>query len=101
MLLAGVVLVGELRPTVPFDVLGQCAHGFLGDFHAFAAANRGSCDIDSGKNLHAATFSIDPERYCCLHGIFGALKPAALDGQSDKILLLGSEVYLHAAYVTR
>ena len=97
MLLAGVVLVGELRSTVPFDVLGQCAHGFLGDFDAFAAANRGSCDIDSSKNLAAATFSIDPERHCCPHGIFGALKPAALDGLSDEILLLGSEVYLHAA----
>ena len=101
MLLAGVVLVGELRPTVPFDVLGQCAHGFLGDFDAFAAANRGSCDIDSGKNLRAATFSIDPERHCCLHGIFGPLNPAALDGQSDEFSLLRSEVYLHTAYVAR
>lgn len=101
MLLAGVVLVGKLRPTVPFDVLGQCAHGFLGDFDAFAPANRGSCDIDRSQNLRAATFSIDPERHCCPYGIFRALKPAALDGLSDKILLLGSEVDLHAAYVTR
>src|SRR5258708_19350298 len=94
MLLAGVALVGELRPTVPFNVLGQCAHGFLGDFDAFAAANRGSCDIDSSKNLGAATFSIDPERHCCPHGIFGALKPAALDGLSSKTFLLRSHVYL-------
>jgi hypothetical protein len=96
-LFAGAVLVGQLRPTVPFDVFGQCAHGFLGDFDAFAAANRGSRNINGGENLRAATFSIDPERHCCLHSIFSARKPAALDGLPDKILLLGSEVYLHAA----
>ena len=101
MLFAGVVLVGELCPTLPFDVLRQCAHRFLSNFHAFAAANGGSCDIDGGENLRAATLSIDPKRHCCLHGIFGAFKPAALDGLSDKILLLGSEVYPHAAYVAR
>src|SRR6266446_2082752 len=101
MLLAGVVLVGELRSTVSFDVFGQSAHGFLGDFDAFTPANRGSCNINGGENLRAATFSIDPKRHCRLHGIFGARKPAALDGLSDKVLLLGSEVYLHAAYVAR
>ncbi len=100
MLYAG-ALVGELCATLPFDALGQCAHGFPSDFHAFAAANRGSCDINGGENLRAATFSIDPKRHCRLHGILGALKPAALDGPSDKILLLGSKVYLHAAYVAR
>jgi hypothetical protein len=67
------------------------------DFDTFAAANRGSCDIDRSKNLGAATFSIDPERHCCLHGIFGTLNTATLDGLSDEFLLLGSEVYLHAA----
>jgi len=97
MLLVRVALVGDLRPTVPFDVLGQCAHGFLSDFDAFAAANRGSSNIDGGEKLRAATFSLDPKRHCCLHGIFGALKPAALDGLADKILLLRSEVYLHGA----
>src|SRR6266446_7190679 len=101
MSLAGAVLVGQMRPTVPFDVFGQCSHGFLSDFDAFAPANRGSCNINGGENLRAATFSIDPKRHCRLHGIFGARKPAALDGLSDKVLLLGSEVYLHAAYVAR
>src|SRR5579883_1377610 len=60
MLYAG-ALVGELCATLPFDALGQCAHGFPSDFHAFAAANRGSCDINGGENLRAATFSIDPK----------------------------------------
>jgi hypothetical protein len=91
------VLVGELRPTESFDVFGQCAHGFLSDFDAFAAANRSSCDVDGSENLRAATFSVNPKRHCCLDGILGTLKPAALDSPSDKILLLGSEVYLHAA----
>jgi hypothetical protein len=89
------MLGGELRPAVPFYVPGQCAHGFLGDFDTFATANRGFCNIDSGENLRAATFSLDPKRHCCLHRIFGALKPAALDGLPDKILLLGSEIYSH------
>src|SRR6266446_310845 len=88
MLFAGAALVGQLCSTLPFDVLRQCAHRFPSDFQAFAAANGGSCDIDGGENLCAATFSIDPKRHCCLHGIFGALKAAALDGLSHKILLL-------------
>ena len=95
----GVLLGNKLRPAVPFYLLGQCVHGFLGDFDTFAAVNGGFCNIDGGENLRAATFSLDPKHHCCLHRIFGALKPAALDGLSDKILLLGSEVYLHAANV--
>jgi len=78
------MLGGELRPAVPFYVPGQCAHGFLGDFDTFATANRGFCNIDSGENLRAATFSLDPKRHCCLHRIFGALKPAALDACRTK-----------------
>src|SRR5262245_54794280 len=101
MLPAGVALVGQLRPTVPFDVPGQCAHGFPSDFDAFAAANRGSSNIDGGEKLRAATFPINPKRHCGLHGIFGPPNTTGLDGQSDKFLLLGSEIYLHAAYVAR
>jgi hypothetical protein len=86
---------GKLRPAAPLYVLGQRAHGFLGDFGSFAAINRGFRDIDSSEDFCAATFALDPKRYCCLHGIFGPLKPAACDGLPDKILLLGGEVYLH------
>jgi hypothetical protein len=95
------MLGGELRPAAPFYFLGQCAHGFLRDFDAIAAIDRGFRDIDGGENFRAATFSLDPKRYCCLHRIFGALKPAALDGLPDKILLLGGEVYLHRVSVCR
>jgi hypothetical protein len=89
------MLGSKLGPAAPFYVLGQRPHGFLGDFHAFAAINRGLCDIDSGQNFGAAAFSLDPKHHCGLHRIFGTLKPAACDGSPDKILLLGSEVYLH------
>jgi len=90
---------GELCPAAPFHVFGQCAHGFLGDFDTFAAVNRGFSDIHGGENFGAATFPLDPKRHSCLHRIFGAPKPAALDGLPDKILLLRGEVYLHAANV--
>jgi hypothetical protein len=93
------MLGGKLRPAAPFYVLGQCAHGFLGDFGAFAAINRGFRDIDSSEDFRAATFALDPKRYCSLHGIFGTLKPPARDGLPDKILLLGGQVYLHALNV--
>src|SRR3984893_17710970 len=101
ILSCGTMLGDELRPAAPFYVFGQCAHGFLGDFDAVAAINRGFRDIDGGENFRAATFSLDPKRYCCLHRIFGALEPAALDGLPDKILLLGGEVYLHRVSVCR
>jgi hypothetical protein len=90
------MLGGELRPAAPFYFLGQRAHGFLGDFGAFAAINRGFRDIDSGEDFDAATFALDPKRHRGLHGVFGPLKPAACDGLPDKILLLRGEVYLHA-----
>ena len=95
------MLGDELRPAVLFYFLGQCAHGFLGDFDAVAAIDRGFSDIDGGENFRAATFSLDPKRYCRPHRIFGALEPAALDGLPDKILLLGGEVYLHWVSVCR
>ena len=83
------MLGGELRPAPPFYVLGQRAHGLLGDFRAFAAINRGFRYIDSGEDFGAATFALDPKCDCGLHGIFGPLKAAACDGLPDKILLLG------------
>jgi hypothetical protein len=95
------MLGDELRPAVLFYFLGQCAHGFLGDFDAVAAIDRGFRDIDGGENFRAATFPLDPKRYCRLHRIFGALEPATLDGLPDKILLLECEVYLHKASVCR
>ena len=99
ILARGVMLGGELRPAAPFYVLGQCAHGFLGNFDAFAAVNRGFGDIDGSENFGAAALALDPKRDCGLDRIFGALKPAALDGLPDKILLLGGEVYLHTTNV--
>jgi hypothetical protein len=100
MLPRGATLVGKLRPPAPFYILGQGAHGVPGDFHAFAAINRSFRDIDSGQDFGAAAFAFDPERHCGLYGILGPLKSAACDGLSDEILLLGREVYLHAANVT-
>ena len=93
------MLGGKLRSAAPFYVLGQCAHGFLSDFDAFAAINRGFRDIDSSEDFAATTFALDPKRHRGLHGIFGTLKPAACDGLPDKILLLGGEVYLHTLNV--
>jgi hypothetical protein len=99
MLSRGAVLGGKLRPTPPLYVLGQCSHRFLRDLGAFAAIDRGYRDIDSRQDFGAATFALDPKRHCGPHGIFGPLKPAACDGLPDKILLLGSEVYLHTLNV--
>lgn len=90
---------GKLRPTPPLYVLGQRPHRFLRDLGAFAAINRGYRDIDSRQDFGAATFTLDPKRHCGQHGIFGPLKPAVCDGLPDKILLLGSEVYLHTPNV--
>jgi hypothetical protein len=91
------MLGGKLRPAAPFYVLGQGAHGFLGDFDAVAAIDRGFRNIDSGEDFGAATFALDPKRHCGLHRIFGPLKPAARNGLPDKILLLGRQVYLHSS----
>jgi hypothetical protein len=99
MLPRGAMLVRKLRPPAPFHVLGQCTHGFLGDFDAVAPINRGFRDIDSGEDFGVAAFALDPKRHCGLHGIFRPLNPAACDGLLNKILLLGSEVYLHTANV--
>jgi hypothetical protein len=41
MLPHGVMLGGRLPTAAPLDVLGQRPHGFLGDFDAFTAINRG------------------------------------------------------------
>jgi hypothetical protein len=91
---------GKLCPALPLYVLGQRAHGFPRDFGTFAAIDRSFRDIDGSEDFGAATFALDPKRDCGLHGIFGSLKPAACDSLSDKILLLGSEVDLHALNVT-
>jgi hypothetical protein len=93
------MLTDKLRPAAPFHVLGQCAHGFSGDFGAFAAINRGSCDIDSSKDFASAAFKLHPKLHRGLHGIFCTLKPSTCDGLPDKILLLGREVYLHGLNV--
>jgi hypothetical protein len=90
------MLGGELHPAPLFYVLSERAHRLLGDFRAFAAINRGFRDIDSSEDFGAATFALDPKCDCSLHSIFGALKAAACDGLSDKILLLGGDIYLHA-----
>jgi hypothetical protein len=88
-------LGGKLRPTAPFYVLGQCSYGFLGNFDAFAAIDRRFGDIDGSEDFAAATFALDPQRHCGVHGVLGALKTTAGDGLPDEILLLGGEVYLH------
>jgi hypothetical protein len=95
----GSTLAGKLRPTAPLHVLGQRAHGILGDLDAFAAINRGLRDIDSRQDFGAATLAPDPKRDCGLHCVFGTRKPAACHGLSDKILLLRGEVYLHVSNV--
>jgi hypothetical protein len=86
-----------LCSTELFDFLGQDAHGFLSDFDAFAMGNRGASGVDNGENLRSAALSFDPKRQSRLYGVFSAGETAALDRLSDEILLLGSEVYLHAA----
>src|ERR1700716_235095 len=96
----GVMLAGKPRPAAPLYVLGQCPHGFLGDFDAFATVDRGFRNIDGGKDFGAATFALDPKRHRGLHSVFGTLKPAACDSLPDKILLFSGEVYLHAVNVT-
>jgi hypothetical protein len=93
------MFVGKLRPPAPLYIIGQRAHGFLGDFDAFAAINRGFRDIDSSQDFGAAAFAFDPKRHCGLNSIFGPLKPAACDGLPDEFLLLGGEVYLHVANI--
>src|SRR5579883_2972767 len=57
--------------------------------------------ISTAARISERRRSRSTQSHCRLHGILGALKPAALDGPSDKILLLGSKLYLHAAYVAR
>jgi hypothetical protein len=95
----GVTLGAKLRPAAPLYVLGQCTHGFVGDFSAFATVDRGFRDIDSGEDFDTTTFALDPKRQRGLHRIFGAFKPAACDSLLDKILLFRGEVYLHLATV--
>jgi hypothetical protein len=95
----GGTLGGKLRAAAPFYVFGQCPHGVLGDFDTFAAINRRFRDIHGSKDFGPATFPLNPERHRGLHSIFRTLKPAACDGLSDEILLLGGEVYLHGLNV--
>ena len=95
MLPRGGMLAGKLRPAAPFYVLRQCPHGLPRDLDALATVDRGLRDIDSGDDFGTATFPLDPKRHRGLHGVFGTLKPAALDGLPDEILLLWGELYLH------
>jgi len=94
------MLGGKLHPAPPLYVVGQCAHGVLGDLGAFATIDRGFRDIDSRENFAATTFALDPKRQRGLHGVFGTLEPPDCHGLPDKVLLLGSEVYLHGLNVT-
>lgn len=91
------ILSAELQPTALLYFVSQRAHGFRSDFDAFG--NRGLRGVDGGENLCAAAFPLDPKRQRRLRRVFSTLKPAALDGLSDKLLLLGSEVYLHGANI--
>ncbi len=89
------VLGGKLLPAAPLYVLGQCAHGFLGNIDAFAAIDRRFGNIDGSEDFTVATFTLDPQLHGSLHGVLGTLKATAGDGLPDEILLLGGEVYLH------
>jgi hypothetical protein len=91
-----VILGGEKRPTFPLDFLGQFAHRFFGDFDAFTAGYLRARGVDGGENLRAAAFPLDPKRERRLDGVFSTCETAAIDSLSDEILLLWSEVYLHA-----
>jgi hypothetical protein len=90
------MLGGKLRPAASLYVFGQCSHGFLGNFDAFAAIDRRFGDVNGSEDFAAATFTLDPQRDCGLHGVLGTRKATAGDGLPDEILLLGGEVYLHA-----
>jgi hypothetical protein len=89
------MLPSKLGPAASLYVVRKCPHGLLGDFDSVAPINRGFRHIGGGQDFATATFVLDPQRHCGLHGVLGALIPAAQDRLTDKILLLGREVYVH------
>jgi hypothetical protein len=93
------VIGGKQLSAVPFNVLGQYPHGFLGDFNAFATIDRGFSNFDGGDDFSPASFAFDPKRHCGLDGIFRTLEPAVGDSMPDKILLFEGEVNPHGLSV--
>jgi hypothetical protein len=91
-----VVLGRQASPAPALHVLGQFTHRLLRDFDAFTPIDRSLRCVDGGKDFGTASLALDPQTECLPHHVLGAFKPPTLDGTTDKILLLGSESYLHA-----
>jgi hypothetical protein len=83
------------RPALLLHLLRKRSHRFSGYLDAVATINRSLCKIDSRKDFSAAAFTLDPERHCRLHRLFGTLKAATRDRLLDEVLLLGCEFNLH------
>jgi len=58
MLSCGMMLGGKVRPAAPLYVLGQCPHGCLGNFDAFATIDRGFCNINGGEDFRTTAFAV-------------------------------------------
>jgi hypothetical protein len=52
--------------------------------------------VYSGKNFSAPALPLDPQRQRRLNRVLSTRKPADFDGMPDEIVLLGSEIDLHA-----
>jgi hypothetical protein len=83
------LLGGKPGMSASFDVLGQFAHGFLGDDASFAMGKRNFRLIDSRQDFRARALSLLPQAEGFLHCVFLSLKPPAVDRAPDKCFLIG------------
>jgi hypothetical protein len=87
----------EPSTAAALHIRGQLTHRLLRDLDSFAPTNRGLRRIDSGKNFRPAPLAFDPKAHCLLYDILSALKPPAVYGAADEVLLLGCQDYLHGS----
>jgi hypothetical protein len=74
--------------TAALHGVGQFPHGRLRDGDAFATRDGGLRVVEACKKRRAQDLTVLPEKQGFRYRIFGALKPAGLDGLPDKGFLV-------------
>ena len=85
--------------TAPLYVLRELAHRFVRDRTALAPSQRGLGLIHRYQNFGASALAFFPEGKRFLHRIFFVPEATALDGSTNKCLLVGCKVNFHTLRV--
>jgi hypothetical protein len=92
----GGLLCGETVTSALLHFSGKVVHGLLRDDAAFTSRKGGFRLIDRGKNFSAGALAFFPQGKGFLHSVFFAVKSSALNGLTDKRLLILGELYIHS-----